>query len=207
MFIDYEIQHPRILSLVWKNLCNEKFYYKIKNNTEKTITLYRVTKSTQINQDYKKLGQILKKSKKEEYILDTTAKFNQTIEKVVLEPNSKIKINIKQQLLPVYWINEETNMLYSITGFRSYDKIVFDEYEEEELGIVEEIKEEKINKEIKEEKLNEESKEIVENIINNIIEDIVKENPKPKTEYQNGMTEINNNLNDINDLIKRLSKE
>ena len=114
MVIDSEIQYSSPMSLIWKDLCNKKRYYKIKNNTSKTITLHCVMKSTQTHQDYKELGNKLKKSTEEEFKLDTTAKFTQKIKKIVLEPNSNIKVYIKQ-LLPVYWINEETNMLYSIS--------------------------------------------------------------------------------------------
>ena len=131
MSIDYEIIKISSIKLFLKDLLLKKPYYKIKNNTEKTITLHCVMKSTLIKQDYKKIGKQMKKSITDEYKLKTIAKFSQKIKKIVLGPNEKIKIFYKQ-LLPVYWINEETNKIYSITGFRAYDKIVFDEYEEEE---------------------------------------------------------------------------
>ena len=210
--IDFEIKRPSALSLIWKDLCSKKYYYKIKNNTSKPLSLYIVKKSTQISQDYKKLGQKLKKNKDGNINLNTTVKFNQKIQKTLLNPNEKIIIYF-DKLLPVYWINEETNMFYNISGFRVYEKIVFDEYDEEEeeesdFVSVEEIKEElveEIKEELVEEIKEEIKEELVEEIINNMIEEAVKESEKPKTEYETGMNKIYNNFNDIDDLIKRLS--
>ncbi len=133
MEIDYEIQQPSMFSLFLKDLSfGKKLYYKIKNHTSKTLTLYCAMKSTKTRQDYKKIDEQLKKSNTEEFKLNTTIKFNLKMKKVVLGPNEKIKIYFKQ-LLPIYFIDEETKLLLEISGFKTYDKIVFDEYEEEEL--------------------------------------------------------------------------
>jgi hypothetical protein len=193
MVIDYEIQQPSSLSSIWKTFCNKKPYYKIKNNTKKTLTFHCVTKSTQISQDYKKLGKKLKKSKDKNFKLNTTAKFSQKIQKVVLGPTEKIKIFYKK-LLPIYWINEETNMLFSITGFRMFDKIVFDEYEEEE---GEKYQEDKI---IEEEIQGEKGEE-------NIFYPIIKVPEKIVTEYEQDMNKINNNFCNIDNILKSLKKE
>jgi len=132
MQIDYEIQRPSTFSLILKDLSSKKNYYKIKNHTSKTLTLYCAMKSLKTRQNFKKIGRQLKKSNKEEFKLNTTIKFNLKMKKIVLGPNEKIKIYFKQ-LLPIYFINEETKLLFEITGFKTYEKIVFDEYEEEEL--------------------------------------------------------------------------
>ena len=130
--IDYEIQHPSTLSLVWKDLCNKKPYYKIKNNTEKTITLHCITDSKHISQDFKKVGKKLNKSNEKKLTLNTTIVFNLEIKKIILGPYEK-KILYYKKSFPVYWINDETNIFHNINSFKMYDKIVFGEYEEEEM--------------------------------------------------------------------------
>ena len=208
--IDYEIQKSSILSLMWKDLCNKKSYYKIKNNTKKTLTLYCCVQSTKIFQNYVNLGRKLrKKHKSDKFKLNTTVKFNQKIKKIVLKPYQKMKIYTKK-LLPIYWINEN-DMLYSIVRFHFYEKIVFDEYEKEEVKEEEEEKypEEKGEevKEEEEEKYPEEKGEELQ-IIEEEGEEIkypeLKEN---ENEYEKDMNTIKNNFNDIDELIKKLKSQ
>ena len=138
MNIYYKIKDITQFKLLLKDLFgNEKRYYKIQNNTSKTLTIYKVIKSIKIKQDYKKIARKLKKSTDSKISLNTTATFHQKIKKIVLKPYTKIKIHY-ERLLPLYWIEENT--LFPIEGFRTYSKIIFTEREEEHE--VEEDKEE-----------------------------------------------------------------
>jgi len=130
--IDYEIQKPSGLSLSWKNLLNKKVYYKIKNQTSKNITLYQVEKTQLLQQDYKNIARGIYNNTEEQFNIISLKKVNLRMKKIVLEPYSKKKIYITKYS-PFFWHNEDTKLLYKISELKMYEKLIFEEYDEEEL--------------------------------------------------------------------------
>ena len=80
MVIDYEIQNISSMKFFLKDFFGKEIrYYKIKNNTSKTLTIYKIVKSMKIKQDYKRIARKLKKSTDSKISLNTTVKFHQKI--------------------------------------------------------------------------------------------------------------------------------
>lgn len=101
---DYEIVKQPEYRLTLKLLSfNFKPYLKIKNHSDKIITIFSLSKNIQLKKQLK----------------------------IVLKPNEKIKVYY-QKIMPLYWSNEETKSCKRIDGYRIFDKIVFNNYEEEE---------------------------------------------------------------------------
>lgn len=101
---DYEIvKQPKYRRTLKFLSFNFKPYFKIKNDSEKTITLYSYSKDASTKKQLK----------------------------IVLKPNEKIKVYY-QKIFSLYWMNEETKLSKHIGGYRIFDKIVFDDYIEEE---------------------------------------------------------------------------
>jgi len=183
MNIDYEIKNVSPLKYMWKDFKLTKPYYKIKNNTSKTLILYKVEKSKHISQDFAIMEKKLRESENDIVKLTTTAKFYQTIKKIVLKPNEKFKLYLDR--LPLYRMNDD-GFLVSVFGIKIYGKAIFYELKEESIEETEVIEEEEVE-EIKEE------------------DEVVEE--KQKTDYEIDMNKIGNNLDEINNLIKNISKK
>ena len=54
------------------------------------------------------------------------------MKKIVLKPGSKKKIYITKYS-PFFWYNEDTKLLYKISELKMYEKLIFEECDEEEL--------------------------------------------------------------------------
>lgn len=179
MTINYEIKKKYLLKIFLKDFFGIRVrYFKIKNNTNKTLTIYRAVKSTQIAQDYTRLGQKLNSSTDTTITLDTTVRYKQIFEKIVLEPYQKKKITY-EQYLPLYWIEENT--IYPIKYFPLGSKIIFNQTEES-------------------------IEEIVNKTVDNILQEIIKDTEQ-QTDYKTDMNKIHNNLNDINELLNGLNEK
>ena len=190
-YIDYETKNISVLKYMWKDFCSSDRYYKVKNNTTTELTLYRVVKSKLISQDFEKMKKKLDKSNKEIIKLDTKATFRQSIKKIILKPNEKIKLSCDR--LPLYWVNEEGN-LSSVHNVKCFAKVIFNKYEDYAENVEKEkviVEEKKVI--VKLETIVEEEEEIVEEI-------------KEETDYEKDMNKIKNNQNTIDELLKNLLK-
>jgi len=201
MNTEYEIEYITPFKFFLKYFTDNVPYYKIKNYTDKPITLYVTTKQIIIQQDFVNLKFELENDYTK--AIKTDAKIGRTFRKIVIHPRSKRVIHYKK-LLPIYWINEEEGLIYEIKNKSIFSKIIFKEcnrYEEEIIDdTLEEIKEEIIDED-----------EIVEQIIDETVEEIIEEiideeDKKPITDYEKDMNKLNINFVEIDILLKSIQK-
>jgi hypothetical protein len=116
-FIYHIIKKPSKLSIIKNDFLFKPFYYKIKNNTNQSIIIYKIKNKMSVNSN----GKIYQKNNNSFHI-KTVEIYDEELEKIKIKPNQKIKINFPSYGF-YYSVNNQSHFVNNINV---YDKITFE---------------------------------------------------------------------------------